>query len=299
METLFQLDIPVLPKIGSGKVREIFDMGDELLIVSSDRVSAFDCILPNPIPFKGPVLTGLSKFWFELLSDVVPHHLLSIRGADLPDKLAEYRTLLNGRFMLVRKARPLAIECVVRGYLAGSGWKDYTATGEVCGHKLPSGLRQAEILPTPIFTPATKATTGHDENITRDQAAKLVGQAILDQAETISLKLYKRASAYAAERGIILADTKFEFGLDSDGTLIWIDEAFTPDSSRFWPKETYEIGTSPVSMDKQFVRDYLEGLDWDKTPPAPELPPYVIEGTTQRYLDAYQRLTGIAFALPE
>jgi phosphoribosylaminoimidazole-succinocarboxamide synthase len=245
------------------------------------------------------VLTGLSKFWFDLLDDVVPNHLITIRGDDLPENLAEYRSRLNGRFMLVHKAKPLTIECVVRGYLAGSGWKDYLATGEVCGHRLPEGLRQAEILPQPIFTPATKATSGHDENITREQAADLVGKKVLDKVEAISLELYQKASNYAAERGIILADTKFEFGLNQDSEIIWIDEAFTPDSSRFWPKESYEIGTSPVSMDKQFVRDYLEGLDWDKTPPAPSLPAEVIEGTTKRYLDAYRRLTGKEFALPE
>jgi len=292
IEALHQIELPGIERVGSGKVREIFRLDDALLIVASDRISAFDCILPTPIPWKGRVLTGLSIFWFQLLADVISHHILATDPADYPAPLRAHREVLAGRSMLVRRARPLAIECVVRGYLVGSGWKDYQRTGRVCGHRLPAGLRQAEILPAPIFTPATKATTGHDENITRDEAGALVGSALLDRVESISIELYRRARGHAAARGIILADTKFEFGLDAGGELVWIDEALTPDSSRFWPAESYQAGTSPVSMDKQYVRDYLESLDWDKTPPAPPLPEPVVRATTEKYLDAYRRLTG-------
>jgi phosphoribosylaminoimidazole-succinocarboxamide synthase len=272
-----------------GKVRDIYDAGDQLLIVATDRLSAFDVILPTPIPDKGRVLTQLSLFWFDLLRDVIPNHLLS--ATEFPAPFDSYRDELAGRTMLVRKTTPLPIECVVRGYVSGSGWKDYRATGQICGITLPTGLRESDRLPEPIFTPATKAATGHDENISLEQAASLIGSERARQLRDISLEIYGRAAAYAEPRGILLADTKFEFGLISE-QLIWIDEALTPDSSRFWPAAQYQPGGPQPSFDKQFVRDYLESIRWPKTPPGPELPPDVVSATRGKYREAYRILTG-------
>ncbi|HZR20956.1 MAG TPA: phosphoribosylaminoimidazolesuccinocarboxamide synthase [Verrucomicrobiae bacterium] len=289
--TVLQLDIPGLKKLRSGKVRDIFDLGDRLLFVATDRISAFDCIMPNGIPHKGEVLTQISYFWFAQTEGFQPNHLLSKPEDPLPANLQPFATQLAGRSMIVKKAKPLAIECVVRGYLAGSGWKEYRASQTVCGVKLPPGLKESSELPEPIFTPATKAETGHDENISFEQAAKIVGGEIAEKARAASLKIYNTARDYARKRGIIIADTKFEFGL-FDGELILIDEVLTPDSSRFWPADQYQAGKSQPSFDKQFVRDYLETLDWDKTPPAPALPPEVVSRTESKYLEAYERLTG-------
>ncbi len=272
-----------------GKVRDIYELGDRLLIVATDRLSAFDVVLPTPIPDKGKVLTQLSLFWFERLSDVVPNHVLS--GTDFPAELAPYREELRGRAMLVRRTEPIRIECVARGYLAGSGWKDYQAGGNVCGIRLPAGLRESEKLPEPIFTPATKAASGHDENLSFEQAAAQVGAELAGRLRDISLDLYCRAAHYAEGRGILIADTKFEFGLVG-GELIWIDEALTADSSRFWPADGYVPGRPQPSFDKQYVRDYLERIGWSKMPPAPALPPDVVEATRQKYREAYRRLTG-------
>jgi phosphoribosylaminoimidazole-succinocarboxamide synthase len=275
--------MPEAVHLASGKVREIYELDENrLLLVASDRISTFDVVLPTEIPDKGRVLTGLSGFWFARTGEIVPNHLVAIQA--------------DGRSTEARRLAMLPIECVVRGYLAGSGWKDYLADGEVCGHRLPAGLRESERLPTPIFTPATKAHEGHDENIDRARAASLVGDEILAEAERVSLALYERAAAYAAERGILIADTKFELGLDPDGVLTLGDEALTPDSSRFWPADEYEPGRGQPSFDKQYVRDYCESLGWDKAPPAPELPQEVVDGTRARYVEAFERLTGIAFA---
>jgi phosphoribosylaminoimidazole-succinocarboxamide synthase len=269
--------------VGSGKVRELYALDDDrLLLVASDRISTFDVVLPTEIPDKGRVLTGLSAFWFARTADLVPNHLLAVRE--------------DGRSTECRRLEMLPIECVVRGYLSGSGWKDYLATGQVCGHALPAGLVESERLPEPIFTPATKATTGHDENIDRATAVELVGEALYDQVETIALALYDHVAEHARERGIILADTKVEFGLDEEDRLVLGDEAFTPDSSRFWPADEYEPGRTPPSFDKQFVRDYCESLGWDKTAPGPELPEHVVGGTRARYIEAFERMTGIRFA---
>jgi len=268
--------------VGSGKVRELFELDDQrLLLVASDRISTFDVVLPTEIPDKGRVLTGLSGLWFARTRELVPNHLLGLR----PD----------GRSTECRRLEMLPLECVVRGYLAGSGWKDYRATGAICGHALPAGLVESERLPEPIFTPSTKALEGHDENIDRERAAELVGRERLEEVERVSLELYRFASERAAERGILIADTKFELGLDPEGRLVLADEAFTPDSSRFWPAEEYEPGRPQPSFDKQFVRDYCESLGWDKTYPGPELPPEIVEGTRARYVDAFERLTEIAF----
>jgi phosphoribosylaminoimidazole-succinocarboxamide synthase len=292
-EPLLKLDLPGIKKLKSGKVREIFDLGDHLLFVATDRISAFDCVMPNGIPRKGEVLTQISYFWFDQTRHIVPNHLASKAGRALPGELQPFAAQLSGRSMIVQKARPLAIECVVRGYLAGSGWKDYQKTGAVCGLKLPAGLRDSSRLPEPLFTPATKAETGHDENISFDQAGEIAGRAIAEKARELSLKIYSFAADYALRRGIIIADTKFEFGLAGD-KIILIDEVLTPDSSRFWPADQYEAGRSQPSFDKQFVRDYLETLSWNKQPPAPALPPEVIQKTTAKYLEAYTRLTGRA-----
>jgi phosphoribosylaminoimidazole-succinocarboxamide synthase len=272
-----------------GKVRDIYDLGDALLIVATDRISAFDVVLPTPIPDKGRVLTQLSLFWFETLAGIVPHHVIS--ATDFPDSLAPFCAQLRGRAMLVRKTEPLPIECVVRGYISGSGWKDYCSTGAVCGVPLPPSLRESEILPEPIFTPATKAQTGHDENISLEQAAEMVGRETAERVRDLSLEIYRRASELARARGIIIADTKFEFGL-AGGEIIWIDEALTPDSSRFWPADGYAPGGAQPSFDKQYVRDYLERIGWNKQPPAPELPADVVAATTAKYREAYRRLTG-------
>jgi phosphoribosylaminoimidazole-succinocarboxamide synthase len=269
--------------VASGKVREIFALDEErLLLVASDRISTFDVVLPTDIPDKGRVLTGLSGYWFAQTASIVPNHLLALRS--------------DGRSTECHRLEMLPIECVVRGYLAGSGWKDYRATGEVCGHRLPEGLVESDRLPEPIFTPATKAQTGHDENIDRAAAIELVGEERYDEAERLTLELYRFASERALERGIILADTKLEFGVDRDGRLVVADEAFTPDSSRFWPADEYKPGGAQPSFDKQFVRDYCESLGWDKTYPGPELPADVVDGTRARYVDAFERLTGIEFA---
>lgn len=274
---------------GRGKVRDIYDLGDTLLIVATDRLSAFDVVLPTPIPDKGRVLTQLSVFWFETLRDVVPHHVLS--ATDFPAELAPHAGQLRGRAMLVRKTEPVPIECVVRGYLSGSGWKEYKANGRVCGIPLPVGLCESEKLPEPIFTPSTKAQTGHDENITFEETANRVGHDLALRLRDVSLEIYRRAAAYAAERGILIADTKFEFGL-AGNELVWIDEALTPDSSRFWPADQYEPGKAQPSFDKQFVRDYLERIGWAKQPPAPELPPDVVAATSMKYREAFGRLSG-------
>jgi phosphoribosylaminoimidazole-succinocarboxamide synthase len=272
-----------------GKVRDIYDLGDKLLIVATDRLSAFDVILPTPIPDKGRVLTQLSLFWFNLLKDILPNHVLS--GTDFPAPFDCFQDDLAGRTMLVRKTQPLPIECVVRGYVSGSGWKDYRATGKICGITLPTGLRESDRLPEPIFTPATKAVTGHDENISFEQAAALIGKELAERIRNISLEIYRRAAAHAEPRGIILADTKFEFGL-LNGQLLWIDEALTPDSSRFWSAALYSPGGAQPSFDKQFVRDYLERMRWPKTPPGPELPPEIVAATRAKYREAYRILAG-------
>jgi phosphoribosylaminoimidazole-succinocarboxamide synthase len=276
-----------------GKVRDVYQAGDDnLLIVATDRISAFDCILPTPIPRKGEILTKLSKFWFDRLEHLAPHHAITINVEEMPETVRHHAAELHGRAMLVRRAEPFPIECVVRGYLAGSGWKDYQKTGEVCGHRLSSGLREAEELPEPIFTPATKAESGHDINISEAEMSRIIGEEATVYLRNTSLKLYTEARDYARERGIIIADTKFEFGRDSKENIILIDEALTPDSSRFWSTAEYKIGSSPASFDKQFVRNYLETLDWNKQSPAPALPPEIIEATVTRYAEAFRLLTG-------
>ncbi len=287
---LATIDLPGIRKIASGKVREIFDLGDRLLLVATDRISAFDCILPTPIPHKGEVLTALSAFWFHRFS-FVENHLIATDASLFPAELAPCAGRLAGRSMIVKKAKPLAVECVVRGYLAGSGWKEYQASQSVCGIPLPPGLQQASELPEPLFTPSTKAASGHDENISWDECRRLVGADAAEEARSLALRIYQEGRTYAAERGIILADTKFEFGLFG-GRMILIDECLTPDSSRFWPADRYRPGISPPSFDKQFVRDYLETLPWDKKPPAPALPDEVIAKTSAKYLEAYTRLSG-------
>ena len=295
--TLLQLELPGIKKLKSGKVREIFDLGDAFLFVASDRISAFDCVMPNGIPRKGEVLTQVSHFWFDQTETLVPNHRLVKAGesfnvpalAHIP---AETKAALAKRAMIVKKSKPLAIECVVRGYLAGSGWKDYRATGEVCGHKLPPGLELASELPSPIFTPSTKNEAGHALNIDWAQCCAMIGQESAGRVRERSLEIYRAGKQHAASRGIIVADTKFEFGLTNEGDLLLIDECLTPDSSRFWPADSYAPGSSPSSFDKQFVRDYLETLDWDKTCPGPKLPNEVIEKTSAKYREAFRRLTG-------
>ena len=283
--------IAELPLIAKGKVRDIYDLGDSLLLVASDRISAFDVIMPNGIPRKGEVLTQISHFWFEKFAGLVPNHLLAKASDPLPKNLQPFAGQLARRSMIVKKARPLAIECIVRGYLSGSGWKEYKQSQTVCGIQLPAGLTESAELPEPIFTPSTKAEAGHDENISFEQAQEIVGPELATQARDLSLKIYRAGRDYARQRGIIIADTKFEFGL-SDGKLILIDEVMTPDSSRFWPADQYQAGRGQPSFDKQFVRDYLETLDWNKTPPGPVLPPEVVAKTSAKYLEAYERLTG-------
>jgi len=282
-------DFSGLKLIARGKVRDIYDLGSQLLIVATDRLSAFDVILPTPIPDKGRVLTQLSLFWFEKLSGIVPHHVIS--ATDFSGELSRYANDLRGRSMVVRRTNPIPIECVARGYISGSGWKDYRATGKICGIPLPAGLRESDKLPEPIFTPATKATTGHDENISFEEAAGQIGSELAARLRDITLEVYRRASEFAAARGIIIADTKLEFGLDH-GELVWIDEALTPDSSRFWPADSYEPGKAQPSFDKQYVRDYLERIGWNKQPPAPALPADVVSATRAKYREAYKRLTG-------
>lgn len=291
---LLTIDLPGIRKIASGKVREIYDLGEHLLLVATDRISAFDCILPNPIPRKGAVLTSISAFWFERFG-FVENHVVATEVRDFPTELQPFTSQLAQRSMVVKKAKPLPVECVVRGYLAGSGWKEYQASQTICGIRLPAGLQQAQQLPQTIFTPSTKAESGHDMNIPWEECVRLVGADVAEQVRALSIRIYEEGRAYAAERGIIVADTKFEFGL-LDGRVILIDECLTPDSSRFWPADQHALGISPPSFDKQFVRDYLETLDWDKTPPAPSLPDEVIRKTSEKYLDAYARLTGAPLA---
>ena len=289
MKVLKETQFAGLVPSARGKVRDIYDLGDRLLIVATDRLSAFDVILPTPIPDKGRVLTQLSLFWFDLLKDVVPNHLLS--ATDFPAPFDKFKDELAGRSMIVRNTQPLPIECVVRGYVSGSAWKDYHATGKICGIALPAGLHESDRLPEPIFTPATKAATGHDENIPFEQAAALIGKELAEKVRAVSLEIYCRAAAYAEPRGVILADTKFEFGLLNNG-LIWIDEALTPDSSRFWPAAQYNPGGPQPSFDKQFVRDYLERIRWPKSPPGPELPVEVVAATRAKYREAFRILAG-------
>jgi len=295
-EPVSQTSLPGLPPPRRGKVRDVYDLGDKLLIVASDRISAFDVVLSPGIPDKGALLTRLSSFWFRRFADVVPNHLLETDAARFPSLLEAHRDLLSGRSVLVKKCRVVPFECVARGFLAGSGWKDYRKTGEVCGHRLPAGLREADRLPEAIFTPATKAETGHDENVPVATMASALGTELTARLRDLTLEIYKRAAAYAETRGILLADTKFEFGLDEKGSVIWVDEALTPDSSRFWPRESWRPGGSPPSYDKQFLRDWLEKSGWKKTPPAPVLPPDVVAGTRARYVEAFETLTGERFA---
>ena len=275
--------------IARGKVRDIYDLGERLLIVATDRLSAFDVVMATPIPDKGRVLTQLSLFWFNLLRDVIPNHVFS--ADQFPAPFDRFQDELMGRSMVVRKTQPLPIECVARGYLSGSGWKEYRASGTVCGIVLPAGLRESEKLPVPIFTPATKAASGHDENISFERAAEILGRPLAEKVREVTLEIYRRAAAYAEPRGILLADTKFEFG-QLNGELLWIDEALTPDSSRFWPAAQYKPGGAQPSFDKQYVRDYLEQIRWPKTPPGPELPADVVAGTRVKYREAYRILVG-------
>lgn len=296
MAAVFETNIEGLKLRSRGKVRDIYDLGEDLLIVSTDRISAFDSVLPTPIPDKGKVLNGLSEFWFRFTQKIVRNHMKTTEVDGMCEAARKSRDILEGRCMLVAKARPLPIECVVRGYLAGSAWKDYQAGGAVCGIKLPRGLKQGAKLDEPIFSPATKSASGHDENIDFGRMCGIVGEETAAKVRDLSIRLYKAAAEYASERGIIIADTKFEFGTQ-DGELLLIDEAFTPDSSRFWPSDGYTPGAVQLSFDKQFVRDYLEAIGWNKEPPAPQLPAKVIEKTREKYLEAYKRLTGKDLAI--
>jgi phosphoribosylaminoimidazole-succinocarboxamide synthase len=302
-QALLKTSLPGVALFNRGKVRDIYDLGERLLIVATDRISAFDVVMPNGIPGKGKILTALSLFWFDLLRDIAPNHLLAGDVAHYPQPLPRYRDQLEGRSMLVVKARVLPIECVVRGYLAGSGWKEYRQTGGICGIELPVGLRESAQLPEPIFTPATKAASGHDLNISPARAADMIGDALFHKLRDLSLALYRTAAAYALERGIVIADTKFEFGLPhataaagddpaAGAAPLLIDEVLTPDSSRFWDAADYRVGQPQDSFDKQYVRDYLETLAWNKEPPAPDLPPEVVARTREKYLEAYRRLVG-------
>ncbi|HET8675185.1 MAG TPA: phosphoribosylaminoimidazolesuccinocarboxamide synthase [Blastocatellia bacterium] len=291
MNVVTHTDIAGIQLFRRGKVRDVYAVEDKLLVVATDRISAFDVVLPSAIPCKGAVLTQLSLFWFDFLKETVSNHLITSEVDDYPAVLNDYSDQLRGRSMLVARADVFPVECVARGYLAGSGWKDYQKTGEVCGVGLPAGLRESERLPEPIFTPATKAESGHDINISESEMAALVGEGATKRLKELTIAIYLGAARYAEERGIIIADTKFEFGV-KDGEIILVDEALTPDSSRFWPKETYQPGRGQQSFDKQFVRDYLETLDWNKQPPGPELPVTVVERTTEKYLEAYRLLTG-------
>jgi phosphoribosylaminoimidazole-succinocarboxamide synthase len=290
MEIITKTNLP-LPSFSKGKVRDTYELGDDLLMVATDRLSAFDVVFPQGIAYKGAVLTELSFFWFDLLKGVTKNHLLPL---ELPSNLSRLPLALERRAMRVVRAKPMPLECVVRGYLAGSGWKDYQKTGAVCGHRLPAGLKQASPLPQPIFTPSTKATSGHDENIDRAAGVKLVGQDVFEELEEKTLRIYKKAAAHAKSKGILLADTKFEFGLYND-EIILIDEALTPDSSRYWPADSYKEGTSPPSFDKQFVRDYVESIGWNKSPPAPRLPDAIRTRTSEKYIEAFERITSKKF----
>jgi len=292
--TQSSIELAGIQKLRSGKVREVFDLGETLLFVATDRISAFDVILSDPIPHKGAVLNQISAFWFKRF-DEIKSHLVTADLEQFPKELEPFREQLAGRSMIVKKTKPLPVECVVRGYLAGSGWREYQESRSVCGIKLPAGLKQASQLPEPIFTPATKAEEGHDENIDMKRCTQILGEELANRVKALSLEIYSRGRDHAVQQGIIVADTKFEFGA-VDGDLLLIDECLTPDSSRFWPKDQYAVGQSPPSFDKQFVRDYLETLDWDKTPPAPRLPKAVIEKTSAKYLEAFRRLTGSEIA---
>ncbi len=291
MEVLKFTDFKDLKLLKRGKVRDVYDLEDKLLIVATDRISCFDVVLPTAIPYKGEILTRLSVFWFEFTKDITSNHLISADIEDYPPQLKKYEQVLRGRSMLVRKTKSLPIECVVRGYLSGSGWREYREKGSICGVKLPEGLKESDKLPEPIFTPATKEEKGHDINVSESYLIERFGEALVSKIKEISLTVYREASLYSEEKGIIIADTKFEFGFWGD-ELILIDEALTPDSSRFWPKDNYSPGSPQPSFDKQFVRDYLETLNWDKTPPAPELPEDIVNKTTQKYKEALFRLTG-------
>ena len=294
---IFETHFPNLPAPKRGKVRDMYDLGDAMLMVASDRLSAFDVVMPNPVPDKGKVLTQISLFWFGVMEGLVENHIITSDVTKYPAECRPYADELAGRSILVKKAKPLAVECVVRGYITGSGWKDYQKTGSVCGIELPQGLKESEKLPKALFTPSTKAEQGlHDENISFEEAAKIVGQKVAEQIRDLSLAIYERGVAFAASKGIIIADTKFEFGL-LDDKLILIDEVLTPDSSRFWPKETYKVGQGQESFDKQFVRDYLLGIKWDKKPPAPVLPDEVVAKTREKYVQALERLTGQRYGL--
>jgi len=291
-QVVVQTDFEDLPLRGRGKVRDIYDLGDTLLIVATDRISAFDVVMPNPIPDKGMVLTQISRFWFETTRDIIPNHLISTEVEDFPEVCRPYQEILSGRTMWVRKAEPLPVECVVRGYLSGSGWGEYETKGGVCGIRLPEGLVESSKLEEPIFTPSTKAEAGtHDENISFGKVIELIGRERAEQIKTISISIYRRASEMAEKKGIIVADTKFEFGISEERTLL-IDEVLTPDSSRFWPRDEHRPGGPQKSFDKQFLRDYLLSLGWDKSPPAPQLPREIIEKTRERYLEALRRLAG-------
>lgn len=292
VKTVSETNVKDLFLAHRGKVRDVYEINEkQILLVATDRISAFDCILPNPIPYKGAVLTALSTFWFKRLKHSTGHHLITSNFDQMPEDVRQHEEL-RGRSMLAKKTKVFPVECVVRGYLEGSGWKDYQATGKICGHQLPAGLRQCEKLPEPIFTPATKAAAGHDENITETEFEAIIGVEAARKLKSLSLEIYRQASDYALSRQIIIADTKFEFGQDDNGEILLIDEVLTPDSSRFWSVETYEPGHAQPSFDKQFVREYLESLEWNKQPPAPALPEEIIEATTGRYLQAYEVLTG-------
>lgn len=290
---LMNSDLPDLKLVNRGKVRELYDLGEHLLIVTSDRISAFDVIMDQGIPYKGQVLTAISLFWFEQMANLIPNHIVATEVDDFPAETHKYRDQLEGRSMLVKKAKPLPVECIVRGYISGSGWKEYQQQGSICGITLPTGLQESEILPETIFTPSTKADIGdHDENISMDETIKLVGPEIAERISDISKQIYTRAREFADTKGIIIADTKFEFGIFED-ELIWIDEALSPDSSRFWPKDSYKAGGPQASFDKQFLRDYLETLDWGKVAPPPQLPEDIVQQTSEKYREALFRLTGI------
>jgi phosphoribosylaminoimidazole-succinocarboxamide synthase len=292
VKTVSETNIANLSLVHRGKVRDVYEVNEkQLLLVATDRISAFDCVMPTTIPHKGEILTALSEFWFELLESITANHLLTANFEEMPEIIRQAEEL-RGRSMLVKKTKVFPVECVVRGYLEGSGWKDYLATGQICGHQLPENLQQCERLPQPIFTPATKAAEGHDENITEAEFAQILGAETAEKLSSLSLKIYEIASDYALTQGIIIADTKFEFGLDETGEILLIDEVLTPDSSRFWSLEDYSPGKAQPSFDKQFLREYLETLNWNKQPPAPELPEEIVEATTERYLAAYQLLTG-------
>lgn len=293
-DAVISTELPGIPLFRRGKVRDVYDLDEHLLLVATDRISAFDVIMPNGIPDKGKILTQMSLFWFELMEGIVENHLVKTSVEDFPPRLQKYSDMLEGRSLLVKKTVPFPVECVARGYIAGGGWSDYVKDGAVCGIELPKGLRLAEKLPEAIFTPATKADSGHDINISFEKAAEVIGRKTLSELRDLTLEIYEKARAHALKSGIIISDTKFEFG-QIDGRIILIDEILTPDSSRFWPASSYEVGASPRSFDKQYVRDYLETLDWDKTPPAPELPEEVVINTRAKYIEAYELLTGRKF----